>query len=92
MGRRDLFGPPPREFLETRRIRARCRPNQIGLVNAIIDAYEGLAVLRTIDAAQGLLELWVSPKEENTLRLVLNALRKQVELEVEGEQPPGDDS
>jgi hypothetical protein len=52
-------------------------------VNSLIDAYEGLAVVRTIDVAGGILEFWVMPPEENTLRLILNELGKQMELYVE---------
>jgi hypothetical protein len=86
LDRLEVFGSPPASFLETRRIRATCAPERIGLVNAIVDAYEGLAVVRTIDAGKGLLEFWVSAKDENTLRLVLQELSKQVELHVETEK------
>jgi len=83
LARPDVFTRPPRDLLDTRRIVARCRPSKIGLVNSIIDAYEGLAVVRTIDAAEGLIEFWVMPREENALRLILADLAKDVDLRVE---------
>jgi hypothetical protein len=52
-------------------------------VNSLIDAYEGLAVVRTIDAAEGILEFWVTRNQENTFRLILNELGKQMGLHVE---------
>ena len=83
MPRPSVFGPPPPCLTETVRIRAKCSPHRIGLVNSLIDAYEGLAAVRTVTAAEGILEFWVSRKQENPFRLILNELAKQVELDVE---------
>lgn len=83
MARPSVFGPPPRDLEHARRIRAQCEPRRIGLVNSLIDAYEGVAVVRTVDAARGVLEFWAAPTDENTLRLILAELGKQMDLSVE---------
>ena len=85
MDRADVFALPPSHLTVTRRLRASCRPERIGLLNAIVDAYEGLAVVRTLDAREGRVEFWVSQKEENVLRLILRDLAKQIDLQLEDE-------
>lgn len=38
---------------------ARVIPSEIGFINALIEEYEGLAVIRTLDRHQGLIKLWI---------------------------------
>jgi hypothetical protein len=65
-------------------LRAWCLPRLIGYLNSIIDAYEGLAVLRTIDGRSGEVEFWVTRKEFPILESVLNKLAKIIPLRAEG--------
>ena len=48
----------------------------------IIEGYEGIAVLRTANAAQGLLELLVAPDFHGTARSLLHALAHDMDLHV----------
>jgi Domain of unknown function (DUF4911) len=49
---------------------------------SIIEGYEGVAVLRTVNAAQGLLELLVAPAFHDTARSLLHALAHDMDLHV----------
>ncbi|GMV66255.1 MAG: DUF4911 domain-containing protein [Candidatus Omnitrophica bacterium] len=40
-------------------VEARVIPSEIGFINALIEEYEGLAVIRTLDRRQGLIKLWI---------------------------------
>jgi hypothetical protein len=40
-------------------VEARISPADIAFINILIEEYEGLAVMRTIDRHQGLLKFWV---------------------------------
>jgi hypothetical protein len=51
---------------------------------SIIEGYEGVAVLRTVNAAQGLLELLVAPAFHDTARSLLHALAHEMNLHVIG--------
>lgn len=63
------------------------RPNIVRLC-ALLEGYEGMAVLRTIDAAQGLLELLVAPAFRGTMQQILQSLGDEVELDLlDSEQP-----
>lgn len=49
---------------------------------SIIEGYEGVAILRTVNAAQGLLELLVAPAFHDTARALLHALAHDMDLHV----------
>jgi hypothetical protein len=49
---------------------------------ALLEGYEGMAVLRTIDAAQGLLELLVAPAFRGTVQQILQSLVHEMELDL----------
>ncbi len=80
-----MIGLPPPRLAEVIHLRGRCVPRTIGYLNSIIDAYEGLAVLRTIDPEAGEVVFWVTRKESPTLRSVLKELAKTIPLEVEAD-------
>ena len=63
--------PPP---LDATRVLLRLAPARIVELHALIEGYDDLAVLRTLDAAAGLVEILVSPGSEEEfeeLRLAL---------------------
>jgi len=51
---------------------------QIAYVNFIIEAYDGMAVVRTADPEEGLLEVLVSPDFEGDFMLLAGALSKEI--------------
>jgi Domain of unknown function (DUF4911) len=54
----------------------------IVLLCSIIAGYEGMAILRTVNAAQGLLELLVAPAFHDTALSLLRALAHEMDVHV----------
>ena len=52
----------------------------IVLLCSIIEGYEGMAILRTVDAQRGLLELLVAPAFHGTALTLLHALAQDMNL------------
>lgn len=67
---------------ETRTLRARIPPEDIGFVNALLDAHEGLALMRTRNRAQGIVELWVAPEAWDDVRRILEGLAEEAGVEI----------
>lgn len=49
------------EHLDTVRFRTIIPINEIGFVSALLEAYEGMGILRTVDEKRGAVEFWISP-------------------------------
>jgi hypothetical protein len=65
---------PPTAPVDAARVLLRLAPAQIVDLHALIEGYDDLAVLRTLDAAGGVVEVFVSPGSEGefeSLRLAL---------------------
>ena len=52
-------------------------PEEIAFLSFILESYEGVAIARTIDPRQGLLELMVSPDYQEEIREILKDLSRQ---------------
>lgn len=52
----------------------------IGLLCSLVAGYEGLAIVRTLDAQQGLVELLVAPAFSSTVVELLQALEQEMAL------------
>jgi hypothetical protein len=52
----------------------------IAYIVSIFDGYENLAVVRTLDASRGLIELVVSPDYLEDTRKLIDALSKEIPL------------
>ncbi len=59
----------------------RVDPYQIHYVKFILEAYEGLATLTTLDSQQGVVQLVVPPGCHKILEGLLEALGRELELE-----------
>lgn len=55
-------------------------PSEIAYVGFIVHAYEGLAVVRTLNAQVGLIEMLVAPDLEDELRALLKDLSQELEI------------
>lgn len=77
-GRRFSRWPAPSGDLRT--LLLRVPPAKIGLVCSIIEAYEGVAIVRTTDCEAGLLELWIMPGQRETVEAVLAELTAQFSI------------
>lgn len=58
----------------------RIDPSRIGYLVNLIEAYEGLAVVRTKDAAAGIVEFWISPLMRQDFECFLEAVREELGL------------
>ncbi len=70
---------PPPDVLE--RLYLRIRPEQIGFFRFILEGYDGLAILSTMDAATGRVRLLFPASRGAELRDLLNALARESGLE-----------
>ncbi len=55
-------------------------PSEIGYIGFIVHAYEGLAVVRTLDAKRGIIEMLAAPDFEEELRALLREMAKEVPM------------
>ncbi len=58
----------------------RIDPSRIGHLVSLVEAYEGLAVVRTKDAAAGIVEFWISPLMQQDFESFLEAAREELGL------------
>jgi hypothetical protein len=68
--------------METIRLLLQAPRRNIVLLRGIIEGYEGVAILRTVNATQGLLELLVAPSFYDTVHDLLHALTHEMDLYV----------
>jgi hypothetical protein len=61
---------------------------QIHFLKFILEGYDGVAVLRTLDREQGLVKLSVGPGSERVVDMIIEDLKMQVRIEPVG---PGED-
>jgi len=59
----------------------RIRRKDIAYFKFIIESYEGMAVMRTQDPREAIVELMVAPGWEKDLEEVLEGLRKEIPIE-----------
>jgi hypothetical protein len=68
--------------METVRLLLQAPRRNIVLLRGIIEGYEGVAILRTVNATQGLLELLIAPAFHDIARDLLHALAHEMDLYV----------
>jgi hypothetical protein len=61
-------------------VRLQVPRRDIALLCHLFAGYEGIAIVHTVDAAQGLVELLVAPDFHTTALLLLNALTQELEV------------
>ena len=59
----------------------RLRREDIAYFKFIIESYEGMAVVRTKDPREAIVELMIAPGWEEDLEEVLEGLRKEITIE-----------
>ncbi|UCG05026.1 MAG: DUF4911 domain-containing protein [Desulfobacterales bacterium] len=68
-------------ILETSRKYYRVDRRQIAFLRFIFEAYDGIAVLQTIDAQQGMIALHIAPGCEDEVEFILHDLKKHILIE-----------
>lgn len=71
--------------MDTVTIRGRVRPSDIGFLDATLEAYEGVAVIRTNDRKAGLVEFWVAPDFLDDFWRIIKDLSSEIDLDIESE-------
>ena len=66
--------------MDTITYRARIQRTEIGFLNSIIESYEGIGVVRTLDAQSGIVELWLPPEFEKLIVTVMHDLAPEIGL------------
>lgn len=66
----------------------RIDPSKIGFLVNLVEAYGGLAVVRTKDAAAGIVEFWISPLMQQDFESFLEAAREELGLAVSSPMVP----
>jgi len=67
--------------MDTITYRACIDKTQIGFLNSIIESYEGIAVVRTLHAPSGIIELWISPGFEDLVNEIMNDITNEIGLQ-----------
>ncbi len=54
---------------------------EIAFIKFILEAYDGIAVITTIDSEKGLIKLCIAPGCEKDVEMVLDDLKKNIHIE-----------
>jgi len=66
--------------LSTRKSFYRINRNKICFVRFILEAYEGIALMRTINAKKGIVEIMTAPGCENEVDSIIDSLSKSIQI------------
>ncbi len=55
--------------------------SQIGYLNSIIDSYDGIAAVRTMNGPAGLIELWIAPAFESLVNAIMRDVADEIGLQ-----------
>lgn len=55
--------------------------DQIGYLTNIVEAYDGIGLVRTLDRQRGIVELWVMPDWADSIDNLLRALQKEFPIQ-----------
>lgn len=66
---------------EPRVLHYQISPEQITYLTGLMEAYEGIGLLRTLDAARGIIECWVMPDGVEAFESILRSVRRGAEIQ-----------
>ena len=66
--------------MDTVNLKALVDTKNIVFLHWIIESYDGIAIMRTLDSKQGLVEFQVSPDYTNLFKEIVNSLDIKVEF------------
>ena len=79
------WGPSPVPILQTVNKYLRVDRREIAFLKFIIEAYDGIAVVSSLDPMAGIVKLSIAPGCEADVEMVLKDLKKDVMIESVGE-------
>ena len=62
--------------------RVRLQPGNIGYFSGTVEAYDGIGFVRTVDARQGVVEIWTPPDHKEAMDRLLAAMDKEFPIEI----------
>ena len=60
----------------------RTKPENSGLINALMEGYDGVALVRTRDEHEALIEFWVPVEQIREFKEIYQGLAKELELQL----------
>ena len=69
--------------MDTLTFQGRVRPADIVFLDANLEAYEGVAIIRTNDRMAGLVEFWVAPDFLNDFRRIIEDLSTEIDIDLD---------
>ncbi|MBN1475750.1 DUF4911 domain-containing protein [Candidatus Sumerlaeota bacterium] len=72
----DITSPESPEQLQP----ARVEPRWIGLVNALLEGHEGIATMRTLDPARGLVCFWIPEGQREDFDAMVRGMQRDLSL------------
>lgn len=69
--------------MDTLTFHGRVRPADIAFLDANLELYEGVAIVRTTDRKAGLVEFWVSPDFVGDFRRIIEDLSTEIDITLE---------
>jgi len=66
--------------MDTGCVLVRVEPHDIGLLCSLMAGYEGVAIVRTVDPQQGVVELLVAPAFYTTVLDILQSISQEMSL------------
>lgn len=66
---------------EPRVLHYQISPDQITFLTGLMEAYEGIGLVRTLDAARGIIECWVMPDGIEVFETILRSFRRTAEIQ-----------
>jgi hypothetical protein len=68
----------------------RVAKNDIAFIRFILEAYDGVAVLRTVDPTRGIIALHQAPDRQKLAARIMDSLRAEIRIVELTETPPED--
>jgi hypothetical protein len=66
--------------MEVTEIMIKINPKDIDYINKIIEAYDGLGIVHTINRKEGIVAVHVTPDTANEVLVILNNLNVEIEF------------
>ena len=60
------------------KIRAKIKKEDIVFFSWLIESYEEIGVMRTIDPSEGIIEFWISPYFENDFKEIISFVKEPI--------------
>ena len=75
------------DYTDVYRIVIKVRREDIVYLNGIFESYDNLAIIRTIDRWESLVEILASPYFVSDVKRILEELKKEIKLEIVNDHP-----